>query len=171
MVRKIGKKSISAIIVIALLTVLAVQTFAESPYKGSFGSTYLTFFEDIPVSALDDYVVYRSENNAYVMVVGDLIFENNSFYSSEPCSKYVIQQVSSSSSGSYQSYYSYYVIEISSFNLTCSDILVYSNLGDYPALSSKSDNYTFALLIIFSILFLCILLYRVFKFNLRYKYL
>lgn len=170
MVRKVGKKSISAIIVIALLTVLAVQTFAESPYKGTFSSTYLTFFEDIPVSVLDDYVVYRSDNNSYVMVVGDLTFDNNTFSSSELCTKYVIQQVSSSSSVSYQSYYSYSVTDISSFNLSCSDILIYSNLGDYPALSSKSDSYIFTLLFVISVVCLCILLYRVFKFNLRYRY-
>lgn len=146
----------------------AVEAYSTAldVYQGTISTTYLTFFKDI-VNSLginDDYLLYRSSNDTYSMIVGDI--ENNGTYF-EMANGYMYNISSVSGSGYGTSYYSYSVSAISDIYIDTEDYLVYSNLGNFPRLEERSVYYEFATLFIISIM-LCIVLIRpLFQYVLR----
>ena len=73
-------------ITVILLVLVAVSAMcgtaqAYSIYEGTISSTYTTYFKDIlsRQTIFTDYVCFRSGQNQYVMVVGDLEYSNNRF--------------------------------------------------------------------------------------------
>lgn len=135
MVRKVSLLALAFAIMLTFGSIS--QANAASVYDGNFSTTYLTFMKDI-VSGIgfkDDYVAFRSGQYDYTLVVGDLDY-NGTFKNNGTCKEYVF-----SSDGGYNSYYVYNVNTISSFSLDAEDKIIYSNLGEYPQLVSRGDNY------------------------------
>lgn len=137
MVRKV---IVYMVVVLTLLTAMCGAVSAEtfSPYEGNISTSYLTYFEDLlpKLKLTDHYVFLRSGQYEYSMIVGDITYGNGVFTSSSSCTVY-----SMSTTNSYNSYYSYNVSSIDTLTLRPSDILVYSDLGDFPELEGRGNKY------------------------------
>ena len=134
-------RTISCMVAILLL-VCAVGTRAQAAtydvYDGNPSSTYQQYFRDLVggLSFNDNYVAFRSGQNTYVMVVGDLVYNNGLFTSENSCKVYTFTNTTGTNS-----YYRYDISSISSFYLDAEDKIVYSDLGDYPQFEERSAKY------------------------------
>lgn len=155
--------SYDEIISLYLDAVEAYNTSMEV-YQGTINTTYLTIFRDVVsnIGVTDDYVLFRSSDDTYSMLVGDLEFSNGEFYLSDFGQLYSVTNVSGGYG--YNSYYSYDVVDVSSYSVVVGDYLVYSNLGGYPSLIDRGVNYAFVTLLVFCIFSICCLLRPLFKF-------
>ena len=129
---------------------LPTSVRADSVYQGTVSTTYLTFFKDIvgKIPIGHDYVMFRSGDNEYKLVSGDLNY-NGTFNMIGKGKEYIITNVSTSGYGT--TYYSYQVRDITTFNLTPNNYLIYSSLGNYPTLEERSTQYEFTILFIISV--------------------
>lgn len=139
MVRQI--KTVVCLLVIMLLCCgFATTAHATSydVYDGNPSNTYIQYYRDIlsGIPITKNYVVFRSGQNQYVMVVGDLVHNNGLFTSDAECSVYTME-----TSGNYNSYYSYNIDTIDSFYLDAGDKIIYSDLGTYPQLEERGAKY------------------------------
>lgn len=140
-------------------------TAAEVYQEGNISTTYVTYFQDIlsKVSPFDDYVFYRSGQNQYAMLVGDLYIADDTIYSFERCKLYEIYTTSSSYTTIYKFRSNYY----SEYSVTVGDALVYSNIGDYPDLIERGDNIETVTLLTLLVIVCMYLVSRIFNFTLR----
>ena len=77
MVRKVT--TLICVLVLIFAIGMKAQSTSVTPYEGNMSSTYITYFRDI-VSGIgfnDNYVAYRSGQNEYKMVVGELTSSEN----------------------------------------------------------------------------------------------
>lgn len=157
MVRKV-------IVICSLILMLAhgfaVQASAEpyQAYQGNIGTSYLTYFQDLlPKLKLNDhYVFFRSDQYEYMMVVGDLEYNDGIITSADTVTVYTL-----TSNSSYNSYYAYNVSTLDEFTLYTSDILIYSDIGNFPELEERGHKYEVLQTITFGLLMLCIVVNRI----------
>lgn len=105
----------------------------------------------------DDYVVFYSDN-AYIMVVGEIVNENK-YFLWENATEYVL---SSSDSG-----YVYDVYYSVSGSVDTSNYIVYSNLGNYPLLEERGGIYEMFTFFTLCSCVVALLVRPIFKFTLR----
>lgn len=108
-------------------------------YDGNISNTYLQYFRDIlpNISILDSYVLFRNSQYKYILVVGDILYENGTFASNTECTIYTISN-ETINNGAYQ----YNVSNIDSFTLTNNNNnIIYSNIGGFPHLEERGTNY------------------------------
>lgn len=157
------KKIIICITAVLLMCGCTQQTaLAYDIYGGNVPESVVYQFQRIlaGVSPMDDYLVFCSSENEYIMLVGD-IEKNGNIFTGDSGKEYKI--VYSSDSG----FSSYNVSDVTIGSVNVSDYLVYSNLGDFPMLEERGDLYEMFALITLLIGFLCMLLRSIFQFNLR----
>lgn len=132
------------IVYVAMLPLLltafggAVSAATYTPYEGNISTSYLTYFEDLlpKIKLGDHYVLLRSSQYDYSMIVGDITHDNGVFSSATPCTVYTL-----SSTSGYNSYNSYTVTTVNDFQLVSNDILIYSDLGNFPELETRGNKY------------------------------
>lgn len=152
----------------AALIILATPCSAHAAdiYQGTISTTYSTMFRDV-VSSLPpqyDYVFYRSGDDNYTLVAGDLEY-NGTFRLKGTGKEYVITNVSGS--GYQSTYYAYEVNDLNSFTLSPGRYLVYSNLGDYPTLEERGVQYEFSTLLLLCIIGVVGIIRPLYKYCLR----
>lgn len=138
------RKKMRALVLICTLAVLLAQPVTASaasytPYAGPVPEEYREVFGSIAgkVCFQKDYVFFRSAENEYMMITGDLIYESGSF-EAESCTVYRILFQDGSPSFSHR--------EESDLVLTVNDALVFSDLGHFPDLIDRSEVYSLATL-------------------------
>ena len=148
---------------------IELYALSVDAYQGTISTTYLTFFKDIVagISIFDDYVFYRSSDNTYTMITGDIELTGTTFELIGDGQEYEITQ--NSGSGYSSSYYSLSVSSISDLSVRAGNYLVYSNLGHYPRLEERSVVYEFALLMAFITFCVCALVRPLSIFVLRFR--
>lgn len=148
---------------------IELYALSVDAYQGTISTTYLTFFKDIVagISIFDDYVFYRSSDNTYTMITGDIELTGTTFELIGDGQEYEITQ--NSGSGYSSSYYSLSVSSISDLSVRAGNYLVYSNLGHYPRLEERSVVYEFALLMAFITFCVCALVRPLSCFVLRFR--
>lgn len=158
--------AISIFVIIALA--MPQNAFAYSIYdEGNISNTYTTIYEDIVsgISPSKNYVYYRSGQYEYTLAVGDNMYlVDNIIYSTEKTKLYII-----TTSSGYNANYTYNISEVSDFQLTLGDNLVYSNLGDYPLLEERSVTYEYLQTYIITIFALCCFVRSIFAFTYRLR--
>lgn len=162
------KKYICMIVCVCIMLLAYTHTtFAYSIYDGSINNTYTNIFKDIvkDISINDNYVFFRSGQYSYTLVAGPITFDNNKFVSSEECREYNITTQSNYNNNGYI----YTVNDINNFSLNISDELVYSNLGNYPALEEGGILYDYASLLVLCIIGICVLFRPIFAFTYRFR--
>lgn len=167
------RKVITAILfACALLISVAQQTYADSIYTdGNISNTYTTIFEDIIMSEsiTKDYVYFRSGQNDYTLVTGDLKFEGGTFSN---VGKYKRYTISNSGNNYSNTRYKYVVTShdgSSTFNLPVSDYLVYSNLGNFPTLVERGSTYELSTIILAIVFGICALIRPILQFTTRFR--
>ena len=115
---------------------VAALSAAVSDYN--LGTTNLTIFEGVveKVPFGHHYVYWRDSEYRYCLAVGPLTVSGATFSSSEPVTVYTYERHYSSG----DSYYTWSVSTDASFTLSCGSRLVYSDIGDYPAISGREVN-------------------------------
>ena len=148
---------------VALCVSMATQAAAYSAYDGTISSTLITYYRDMlsKISVFDDYVVFRSDANVYVMAYGDLSSNGNSFTGKD------VTVVTISTSGNYNANYVINTSHSSNFQLDTRNNIVYSSLGSFPALEGRSDVIEFAALFVWLAVSLCALLRGIFSWTCR----
>ena len=166
MVWKISKKVIICLFAFMMMCECTfINAFAYTPYtQGTISSTYITQFRDLlnKVGVNDDYVMLRSGQYEYVMIVGDLELS-----STKITGKSGTEYKFTTSSGNYNQNNIYTVSEVSNIVVELNDTLIYSNLGNYPDLIEKGVTIQYASLNILLIMCICILVGNIFNFTLR----
>lgn len=161
MVRKVSALMLAMVLICALGTSALAST--HSVYEnGSLSTTYITYFKDILAAAkiTDNYVAFRSGQNAYTMIVGKLQYENGviSLQTDETAKEYTF----STESSSYNSQYKYYVKDIYIFDMETNESIIYSDVGDFPQLIERSAKFETLQTILFGIVLLCVVINRIF---------
>lgn len=140
MVRQV--KAVFCVLAILLLlcaTGTVAQAASYSVYDGNPSNTYIQYYKDIlaglPIT--ENYVVFRSGQYDYKMVVGDIVQNNGLFTSDKECKVYSFSQ----STTGYNSVYTYDVTTIDSLVLDSENRIVYSDCGDYPELEERGAKY------------------------------
>lgn len=115
---------------------VAALTAAVSDYN--LGTTNLTIFEGVveKVPFGHHYVYWRDSEYRYCLAVGPLTVTGTTFTSAEPVTVYTYERHYSSG----DSYYTWGARTDNSFSLSCGSRLVYSDIGDYPAISGREVN-------------------------------
>lgn len=158
MVRKVR----IAIAIVALLCAFGTVAHGASytVYDGNPSSTYIQYFKDIVsgIPLTDDYLCYRSGQNEYTMIVGDLTYDGAQFTLTDMGTVYSI-----TSDNSYNGYMSYNVDTIDSVSVIPFDKIVYSNLGNYPQLVDRGANYEIITALLVGIALLSAVIGRLFR--------
>ena len=162
----VRKGLITVLMAVCLIFPLGIQATAAEPYEGTISTTYITIFRDIAakISPFDDYVFYRSNQNDYTLVCGDLRLDADRI-TAEAVTIYTIN-----ADNSYNSTYRYTVSNGGSFSLDVGENLVYSNLGNYPDLIERNSYETTAILVVLCVALAMFIIYRIYSFVLRLKY-
>ena len=115
---------------------VAALSAAVSDYN--LGTTNLTIFEGVveKVPFGHHYVYWRDSEYRYCLAVGSLTVSGTTFSSSDPVTVYTYERHYTSG----DSYYTWSVSTDASFTLSCGSRLVYSDIGDYPAISGREVN-------------------------------
>ena len=115
---------------------VAALSAAVSDYN--LGTTNLTIFEGVveKVPFGQHYVYWRDSEYRYCLAVGPLTVSGSTFSSSEPVTVYTYERHYSSG----DSYYTWGASTDASFSLSCGSRLVYSDIGDYPAITGREVN-------------------------------
>lgn len=149
---------------VCLLTAAAMQAHAEEVYPyGMLNSSYVPYFRDLvsKLSIDEDYVLYRSGAYEYKLVSGELEYDGGFFYGTDVKS-FTLSLPNENSSDAI------WISEtIETWDLITSGRLVYSNMGDYPELVERSDQYAFAILFICFVGLCAYPLHCIFAFCLR----
>lgn len=114
----------------------ATRSVVGQPYDGTLSSTYVDLGRDClwGLHWFDDYVYWRSGQYTYSFAYGDISFSNGVF-SSSSCTILTINAPTSYSGALTVTSSS------DSLSLNTGGKLVYSNLGDFPALDSRKYIY------------------------------
>lgn len=153
MVRKV--RVFVAILLLLCATGTVAQAATYDVYEGSPSNTYIQYYKDI-LSGLplnEHYIVFRSGQNSYVMVTGDIVQNNGLFTSDKECKVYTIENTAN-----YSGYYSYKIDTIDSLYVNAGDKIVYSDVGVYPQLEERGAKYeilTTILLVAMCVAFVC----------------
>lgn len=138
------RKKMRVLVLICTLAVLLAQPVTASaasytPYAGPVPEEYREVFGSIAgkISFREDYVFFRSAENEYMMITGDLTYESGSF-EAETCTVYRILFQDGAPSFSQR--------EEFDLVLTVNDALVFSDLGYFPDLIDRSEVYSLATL-------------------------
>ena len=101
----------------------------------NLGTTNLTIFEGVveKVPFGHHYVYWRDSEYRYCLAVGPLTVSGNTFSSAEPVTVYSYERIYSGG----DSHYEWSVSTDNVFSLSCGSRLVYSDIGDYPAIAGK----------------------------------
>ena len=163
MVRKI-------ILCLCLSVILAVPITASANeiYEGNISSSYTTIFKDIAekeVGFNEDYIFYRSGQYEFSLVVGDIAINDGVIASNGEVRIYAI-----STNSNYNSIYEYSVSSSSSFSMSISNELIYSNLGNYPDLIERSNYYEIATFILLLTCLCCYLFRNIFRSSFGSRY-
>jgi len=160
MVRK-SVKVWMVICTLALMLAAPVRASAYTVYDGNISSTYTSIFRDLlsKRGINDDYVMFRSDQYEYVLLIGDLTYADGAF-TGEKATEYKIV-----TNTGYNSSYTYDVTEVRSVNLAPGSALIYSNLGDYPELQDPDDYFMFAQLLLMWIVVIMWLVRSIFEFT------
>ena len=112
---------------------VAALSAAASDYN--LGTTNLTIFEGVveKVPFGHHYVYWRDGEYRYCLAVGPLTVSGTTFSSAEPVTVYTYERHYSSG----DSYYTWSVSTDNVFSLACGSRLVYSDIGNYPAIAGK----------------------------------
>lgn len=112
---------------------VAALSAAVSDYN--LGTTNLTIFEGVveKVPFGHHYVYWRDSEYRYCLAVGPLTVNGTTFSSSEPVTVYTYERIYSGG----DSHYEWSVSTDNVFSLSCGSRLVYSDIGDYPAIAGK----------------------------------
>lgn len=147
-------------LVVALCGSMATQALAYTAYDGTPSNTYITYFRDMlsKFSASSDYVVFRSGQYEYLLVVGQLAESDNRIVATGEVD---ICEISTNSG--YGSSYSMSFRNESSFSLDPGDEIIYSNLGKYPSLEERGDITDYATLFVICACAVCCLVRSVFE--------
>ena len=163
------RQVISVLAILCLLCACGTvaQAASYTAYDGNPSNTYITYYRDIlaGVPVTDNYVVFRSNQYEYIMVTGDIVYNNGLFTSEtelegkitaktvvvEENSDFIIVTPATSTTtgttytittgGSYNASYSFNIGTISSLVLDAGDEIVYSDLGTYPQLEERGAKY------------------------------
>lgn len=112
---------------------VAALSAAVSDYN--LGTNNLAIFEGVveKVPFGHHYVYWRDSEYRYCLAVGPLTVSGSTFSSAEPVTVYAYERHYSSG----DSYYTWSVFTDDAFSLSCGSRLVYSDIGDYPAIAGK----------------------------------
>ena len=156
------KKIRYILILILSILLLSKKVLADSVYdEGNLSNTYVTYFADV-INSLNpniDYVIYRSGQYEYSLVTGNLEFNNKTFTSDESVTIYKI-----TTNSGYNSSYQYSISEVTNFNLSCDNALVYSNLGQYPNIQERGSYYEEVIIILLSVIMLFNIIWKIFRY-------
>lgn len=157
MVRKVS----GLLLVLVLIVAFSSTAQAYTIYDGSPSNTYITYFRDI-LSGEDfnsNYVAFRSGQNEYIMLVGELELNGDNVSLKGNGKEYKFYTLDS---GSYNSNYRYSVKEVSSGSVNVGDYIVYSDLGGFPELIERGDKYEGLTVLLITTGLLCIVINRIF---------
>lgn len=158
MVRKVS--IMVAILLLCFGFAVTAQAATYSPYEGNPSNTYITYFRDI-VSGIgfnDNYVAFRSGQNEYIMVVGDLDYNNGQIVLNSEGSLYTM-----ATDGNYNGYYRYSVDSITDFTLNTEDKIIYSDVGQFPQLVERGAKYEILTTLLLSIALLGLVISGIFR--------
>lgn len=101
----------------------------------NLGTSNLTIFEGVveKVPFGHHYVYWRDSEYRYCLAVGPLTVSGTTFSSAEPVTIYTYERIYSGG----DSHYEWSVSTDNVFSLSCGRRLVYSDIGDYPAIAGK----------------------------------
>lgn len=101
----------------------------------NLGTTNLAIFEGVveKVPFGQHYVYWRDSEYRYCLAVGSLTVSGSTFSSPESVTVYTYERHYTSG----DSYYTWTVSTDNAFSLSCGNRLVYSDIGDYPAISGR----------------------------------
>ena len=104
----------------------------------NLGTTNLTIFEGVveKVPFGHHYVYWRDSEYRYCLAVGPLTVSGTTFSSAEPVTVYTYERIYFGG----DSHYEWSVSTDNVFSLSCGSRLVYSDIGDYPAITGKEMN-------------------------------
>lgn len=163
MVRR-AMRVLCAVCTLAAMLAMPAAASAYTVYQeGNISSTYITIFRDlIPKKGIqDDYLFFRSGQYEYVMLIGELEYQDGVFLGDAATEYRII------TNNGYNADYTYTVQEVTDISLVPLDSLVYSNLGQYPELQEQTDYLIFAQVLMMVIYLCLILLAPVMRFPLR----
>lgn len=157
MVRQVGK-IVCMVALISALLCAPVRAATHSIYdSGNLSTTYVTYFEDI-VSGIgfnENYVAFRSDQYTYILIVGELEYNNGSITLVGDTAK-EYKYYAEITSG-YNSQYRYSVDTLNDFSLDTGNYIIYSDVGDYPQLierGAKIESITAIILCIFIVMYI-----------------
>lgn len=163
MVRR-AMRVLCAVCALAVLLAVPATASAYSVYtEGNISSSYTTIFRDLigQKQISDDYLFFRSGQYEYVLLIGDLEYQDGVFLG-DAATEYKIVTATG-----YSSDYTYTVQEVTDVSLVPGTSLVYSNLGQYPELQEPTDYLLFSQVLLMFIYLCLILLAPVMRFPLR----
>lgn len=154
---------VCALAVIVAMPLTASATSYDVYTEGNISTSYAAIFENIvgKVALFSDYVFFRTSQYDYILLVGDLTFENGTF-SAETATEYRI-----CFNSGYNSTYTFNEAIVENASVTPGGTLVYSNLGSYPDLIDRGAFYQFAILVLLLICVFMYLIRSIFTFTLR----
>lgn len=161
------RRAIRVLCSVCALAAMLAMPAAASAYtvyqEGNISSTYTTIFRDLmPKRKIqEDYIFFRSGAYEYVMLVGELEYQDGVFWG-DAATEYRIM-----TNNGYNNDYEYSVREVSDVSLVPGSSLIYSNLGQYPELQDQQDYLLFAQVFILFLYLCLILLAPVMRFPLR----
>lgn len=153
-----------AVCALAAMLALPAAASAYTVYQeGNISSTYTTIFRDLmPQRKIqEDYVFFRSGQYEYVMLVGELEYQDGLFFGDTAREYKII------TNNGYNNGYEYTVQEVTDVALAPGTSLIYSNLGHYPELQEQRDYFLFAQVFLMVVYLCLILLAPVMRFPLR----
>lgn len=163
MVRQVKKL---CVVLVAMLVLIAatcgtIQAATHNVYEnGNLGTTYITYFKDI-LSGTDikyNYVAFRSGQYEYVLIVGDLEFNNDTISLVGEGKQYRYYTTSSN----YNSQYYYDVSTLNSFSVNVGNSIIYSDVGDFPELIERGAKFEILNSILLSVALLSVVIRRIF---------
>lgn len=148
----------------AMLPLAAAASAAEyNVYAGNLSGTYTDYARDLlgSVGLEDSYLFFRSGQYEYILLVGDLTYENGVF--SAPAA----MEYKFLTGTNYGTDYSYTVTEVSDVSLSPGRGMVYSDLGDYPELRDPSQLLELVQVFLLAMYGVMFLVHCIFSFVLR----
>lgn len=148
----------------ALLPLAASASAAEyNVYAGNISGTYADYARDLmgSVGLEDSYLFFRSGQYEYVLLVGDLTYENGVFTAPSAMEYKIL------TGANYGSDYSYSVTEVSDVSLSPGSAMVYSDLGNYPELRDPSQLLELVQVFLLAMYGVMFLVHCIFSFILR----
>lgn len=159
MVRKVS--ALACVLALIFAFGMTAQAAEYTPYDGNPSTTYITYFKDI-VSGIgfkDNYVAFRNGQNEYIMIVGQLEYNNGVFTLVGQGESYRMYQ-----EGTYNSNYVYeYNDNITNVSVRTNNRLIYSDIGNYPQLVERGAKYEILTAVLVCIALLGVVIGRIFR--------